>query len=141
MLWKCQIKYKGNEEYSNEIRFSDKPLEIKANNIVSTIIERLSYEYTDPIMSPSLFISPNDGKKYIVPSWQEVHPETTLEDINWIKPIPKVKVDKIKVGDYIIKFDIRRGYFTCNCQGFWRVKDKNIGCKHIQKYKNGIFKK
>ena len=32
-----------------------------------------------------------NGKRYIVPTWQEVLPETTLNDINWIKP----KVKKI----------------------------------------------
>ena len=31
------------------------------------------------------------GKTYIVPSWQEVLPETTLADIEWIKPEKPVK--------------------------------------------------
>ena len=38
------------------------------------------------------------GKTYIVPSWQEVLPETRLEDINWIKPkIKKTKEITISV--------------------------------------------
>ena len=40
-------------------------------------------------MSPSL--ANIGGKRYIVPTWQEVLPETTLGDINWIKPKLKVK--------------------------------------------------
>ena len=41
------------------------------------------YEYTGSI-SPALTLL--NGKKYIIPSWREVLPETTLNDIEWIKP-------------------------------------------------------
>ena len=37
------------------------------------------------------------GKTYIVPSWQEVLPETRLEDINWIKPKIKKNAEAVAV--------------------------------------------
>jgi hypothetical protein len=50
------------------------------------------YDY-EGILPPSLLNI--GGKKYIVPSWQEVLPETRLEDINWIKPkIKKHQLNK-----------------------------------------------
>ena len=36
-----------------------------------------------------VYLQEQDGKKFIVPAWKEVLPETTLEDINWVKPKPK----------------------------------------------------
>ena len=54
-------------------------------------VEVFRYTYKHPILPPSLFTG-QDGKKFIVPIWKEVLPETTLEDINWVKPKPK-KVD------------------------------------------------
>lgn len=138
MLWNCQIKYNGNKEYTNEIRYSNGPLklDVQGENIDSSVVSRLSYEYKEPILPPSLFTN-LQGKKFIVPTWQEVHPETTLDDINWIKPEVKVKakIETVEVGKYVIKFNGNKEYYTCNCQGFWRVKDKSVGCKHIQEYK------
>jgi len=34
-------------------------------------------------LPPALFTSTLDGKKYIVPTWIEVEPDTTLDDIEW----------------------------------------------------------
>ena len=48
-------------------------------------------------MPPALMVAHN-GKKYIVPTWIEVLPETTLDDVEWIKPVPK---DTVKVKDEI----------------------------------------
>ena len=70
-----------------------------------------------------------------MPGYIEVHPQTTLDDVTWIKPkrkVKTVKVEDVKVGSYTIKFNEAKNYYTCSCQGFWRVKDKKIGCKHIQ---------
>lgn len=42
------------------------------------------YDYKG-VLPPVLMVSPVSGKKYIVPAWIEVEPDTTLEQINWIK--------------------------------------------------------
>tara|TARA_B110000444_G_scaffold261148_1_gene311410 strand:+ start:3291 stop:3728 length:438 start_codon:yes stop_codon:yes gene_type:complete len=81
------------------------------------------------------------GKTYIVPSWQEVLPETRLEDINWIKP--KIKKTKETVivetlsskGDkmYKTRFYPDTGNYSCTCPGTWM---SNNNCKHIKKLRN-----
>ena len=50
------------------------------------------YNYTHPFTPPGLVNL--GGKRYIVPTWQEVLPETRLEDINWVKPKVKKQVKK-----------------------------------------------
>lgn len=98
-------------------------------------------------MPPALMVAHN-GKKYIVPTWIEVLPETTLDDVEWIKPVPKdtVKVkDEIKSNTWRFESKSEPGLFytvtqkgdkfKCNCSGFFRCRDKNIGCKHIKEVK------
>tara|TARA_B100001093_G_scaffold483876_1_gene516792 strand:- start:1126 stop:1575 length:450 start_codon:yes stop_codon:yes gene_type:complete len=80
------------------------------------------------------------GKTYIVPSWQEVLPETRLEDINWIKPKPKVKKQPIietnisgsGLGEYKTKYYPESGKFHCSCPGYWRSSGN---CKHVKALK------
>lgn len=38
------------------------------------------------VLPPTLFVSNIDNKKYIVPAWIEVEPNTTIEQVKWIKP-------------------------------------------------------
>ena len=83
------------------------------------------------------------GKTYIVPSWQEVLPETRLEDINWIKP--KIKKTKETVivetlsskGDkmYKTRFYPDTGNYSCTCPGTWM---SNNNCKHIKKLREDV---
>lgn len=93
------------------------------------------YEYTGNI-SPALVSF--DGKKYIIPSWQEVLPETTLNDIEWIKPqveVPppaqsnvwKFQSESNPDVQYIVRQNGSK--LSCNCPGVWRSKIRK--CKHI----------
>ena len=50
-------------------------------------VRMFRYEYKHEVLPPTL--ATFNGQKYIVPSWQKVDPNTTLKDINWIKPKPK----------------------------------------------------
>ena len=93
-------------------------------------------------MSPSL-VTIGD-KRYIVPTWVEVLPETRLEDINWIKPKTKLTVNKSKTviktfssgssdATYTTKFYPDSGKYFCDCPGSWR----SLGnCKHIKQMRN-----
>ncbi len=111
-------------------------------------VRRFKYEYTHPQMAPRLYTSHIDGKKYITPTWQEVLPETTLNDIEWVKP-EIVKEKPIK-GVWEFESSSSKGKFysvkqngvkfTCNCPGFWRAKDRDKGCKHIQSVKKQLKK-
>ncbi len=99
------------------------------------------YTYEHPVLPPSLFTD-KDGQKWIVPIWKKVLPETTLEDINWVKP--KVKKEKPKKDEWLFESKSDPGHFykvtqvgvtyKCNCPGVWRAKDRQ--CKHIKEVKN-----
>ena len=56
-------------------------------------VKVFKYEYHHELNPPSL--ANIGGKKYLLPTWQEVLPETELSDIKWVKPKPKVKQEPI----------------------------------------------
>jgi hypothetical protein len=73
----------------------------------------------------------SDGKKYIIPKWIEVHPETTYNDIVWIQPKKKKVIEHIEgsVGTYKTVYDPNKNTYKCSCMGFWRSKGN---CKHVR---------
>jgi hypothetical protein len=121
------IKYKEGTIFSIEPK----------NSLISHISRLFKYQYTHPILPPHLFTSPVSGEKYIIPTWQKVHPKTTLDDIEWIKPL----VEDVPLEKNTWKFEsssspdvfyiVRQkgDKFTCNCSGFFRSKIRK--CKHI----------
>jgi hypothetical protein len=133
----------------------------KDGRVVDEILEgKLPYSYTpeegisscgvqafkydiEHYIAPAIFTD-TKGEKFIVPQWIKVHPATTLNDINWVKPEPKVKkevftaVSGSGLGEYKVKFDSVKNYWTCNCQGFYRLKNRMEGCKHIKSIKNKV---
>ena len=104
---------------------------------------RFKYDY-EHLYPPTLFTSPRDGQKYIVPTWQKVLPETTLNDINWIKPeITKPEPEKntwkfesssAPGSFYFVRQNGAR--LTCTCSGSWRAKDRR--CKHIKEVESKL---
>lgn len=81
------------------------------------------------------------GKKYIVPTWEQVPLNTTLEEIVWESPkIEKSQKEKFEFSSksdpnikYITeKHTLPNGQikYSCNCPGVWRAKDRK--CKHIK---------
>jgi hypothetical protein len=110
-------------------------------------IKLFKYEYTHSILPPALTTS--NGKKYLIPTWKEVHPQTTLEDIKWIKP--KIKTEPVfekktwnfesSSSDSVYKVtQVDSNIYRCNCFGYIRVKDKSKGCKHIQEVRESLIK-
>jgi hypothetical protein len=102
-------------------------------------VKVFKYEYTHPIYPPTLFVS--NGKKYIVPTWQEVDMQTEVSDINWVKPVvkqvkPEVDTWKFKSSSSDSEYIVRKtgNVYKCNCPGYWRSKDRE--CKHIKEVKN-----
>lgn len=102
------------------------------------------------ILPPVLFISHLDGKKYIVPGWKEVHPNTTNEDIKWVREKVMAKKTEIKTFEFPSSSGsevyITKRYtnpdgsikYGCGCPGVWRSFDKK--CKHIKSLENGQIK-
>jgi len=103
-------------------------------------VQMFKYEYKHEVMPPGLIES--NGKKYIVPTWKEVDPNTTLKDIEWIKPTPKVKRSKTVIktfssgssdATYTTKYYPDSGKYFCDCPGSWRSYGN---CKHIKQMRN-----
>ncbi len=103
-------------------------------------VQRFKYEHKHEIMPPALVES--NGKKYIVPTWKEVDSNTTLNDIQWIRP--KVKVTKsetvVKISkssssdaEYTTKYYPNSGKYHCDCPGTWRTRGN---CKHVKQMRN-----
>jgi len=101
-------------------------------------VRRFRYTYEHPILPPSLFVG-QDGKKFIVPTWQEVLPETTLNDVEWIKPEAK-KVEpekntwkfesKSDPGHFYLVTQVSDYKVRCTCSGQYRAKDRK--CRHMK---------
>ena len=60
----------------------DKPFTIGKGFGEFVDIKEFKYDYTDSMIPPHLFTG-SDGKTFIVPTWQEVLPETTINDITF----------------------------------------------------------
>lgn len=139
-LWKVKTKLKGKDKWESKIVYSEsKTLSMIPYNDVSGIsVTRVMYKHTH-IYSPIIFKSIS-GQHYILPDWIPCHPQTTREDIIWEKKIEK-KIEKnvfevkSSSNDLVYKVTKNGDKFTCNCTGFWRLKDKNKGCKHVQQIK------
>jgi hypothetical protein len=106
-------------------------------------VKQFKYEYNHKLLPPALFTS-SDGKTYIVPTWKEVLPETTLNDITWVRDV-KVKKVKPKKDTWEFKSSSSDSVYTvtqvgltykCTCPGFFRAKDRKKGCKHVQEVNN-----
>jgi hypothetical protein len=113
-------------------------------NTEEKYIKRFYYNYNHPILPPSL-LGVKGGKKYLMPTWERVHPKTEITDIIWDKPKSK-KAEVIKHEFkssssnkvYLTKEHISvkgKVEYTCNCPGFFRIKDRSKGCKHIKSLK------
>jgi len=141
MLWKVNIHYDDGRE-TDELVHSETPISIypQRDSIKSAIVSRFMYE-VEHYMSPTLY-NANDGKRYIIPVWKEVHPDTGFEDIKWIKPTPpkeKKVTKKIEgsMGVYKTSFDPKDKKYKCTCMGFWRSKGN---CKHVKDLKASLAK-
>ena len=99
---------------------------------------RFKYQYEHHIIPPALFVD-QQGQKYIVPTWQKVLPETTLADIEWIKP--EKPVEKFEQKEWLFESKSDPGHFykvtqvsdykvKCTCTGQYRAKDRK--CRHMK---------
>ena len=152
IIEKHQVNILGQEiiytnrflKYSESTSYGFKP----SKSLVSNGVYVFKYTYEHPQLPPTLFVAPISGKKFIVPIWKEVHPQTTLADIEWIKPV-KVEIP-VEKNTWTFESSSEKGIFykvskqgdklTCNCSGFYRCKDRNKGCKHVQEVRKQLTK-
>ena len=139
-LWEFTNTNRYNN-YRTTLLYSKGPLSISPKFGPVQMVNRFKYKHTHPLHPPMLFVS--KGKKYLMPHWIEVHPQTELTDIEWVKPKIKVKTkpevtkhqfessssDKIyTVSEYTNEDGTKK--YSCNCPGVWRSKERK--CKHIK---------
>lgn len=113
----------------------------------NTFSSRFKYIHTHPILPPCLTKN-QKGEVCIIPGWKVVHPNTTLEDIKWEKP-STIKIErKVEKNEWLFESSSTPGDFyrvrqmgtklTCDCSGFFRVKDREKGCKHVQQVRKDL---
>jgi hypothetical protein len=118
-------------------------LSFKSEGHKGVFVTPIKYDYEHPILPPSI-VAGRDGKKYIIPTWQEINPLATLEDINWVpkktepKPESKTWTFKSSSSDTVYKVKQIDNTLKCNCMGFFRAKDRR--CKHIKSVEKEINK-
>jgi hypothetical protein len=83
------------------------------------------------LVPPRLFEGLNN-KTYVLPSWIEVPSTTTMNDIEWLRPIYEDKPKPSQENKYNTRFDSKTNKYICGCQGFWRAKGN---CKHVKALK------
>jgi hypothetical protein len=134
MLYEVQKRFKDGT-VTNELVYSEGAYNSKEQDIVYCNVNLFKYKYEGKVLPPTV-IKGGLGNTYIVPTWQEVHPQTTLNDIEWVKPKP-LKLDSIKYevtgsnGDkYNTVYNPNTNKWKCSCPGSWRAK--NGICKHIK---------
>ena len=86
-----------------------------------------------------------DGKKFMIPDWVEVLPETTINDIKAFEPEERGRPKKEKQiakpqewrfesksdpGSYYVVKQISNFKVDCTCSGKWRAKDRK--CRHMK---------
>jgi|TARA_R110000824_G_scaffold113942_1_gene264054 hypothetical protein len=108
-------------------------------------VQRFKYEHKHEILPPSLFTNIK-GERFIVPGFQKVDINTTLNDIQWVRPKVKVtrsktieKISKSSSSDavYTTKHYPDSGKYHCDCPGTWRTRGN---CKHVKQMRNEIEK-
>ena len=107
-------------------------------------VQRFKYE-SKSTFAPAL-VTLND-KKYMVPDWMEVLPETTINDITSFEPETRGrKKGQTKASNIVVKtpssssdeiytttYYPNSGKCYCDCPGTWRTAGN---CKHVKKLKN-----
>ena len=122
-------------QVKDEIVYSDGPLSISAEEMSGVFVRRHFYKVPYSNVGKGGFMM-RDGKKIHTPSYQEVHPETTHDDlIVDKKPFEELFVEpkswsfKSASSDkeYTVKLK-RDGNPYCDCWGYMAHKK----CKHVK---------
>ncbi len=87
------------------------------------------------ILPPSRFISPVDGKHYIIPHWIEIPNNFDFKNVIWTKTTyeKEIIIGQIKAsrGNTVYNITQLKDDLKCSCSGFNYRKS----CKHIQQFK------
>lgn len=129
-------------EVKDKIVYSDGALSISAKEMSGVFVKRHYYKVPYSNVGKG-GISKVEGKTVHLPSWTEVHPKTTLNDIivekNPFEELfvePKTWTFKSASSDkeYIVKVSAK-GNLSCSCWGYIAHKK----CKHIKEVKENYL--
>jgi len=119
---------------NGELVYADGALSIP-NPSGSYFVQRFTYKVPFSNVGKGGFIV-KDGKKIHTPSWIEVHPETTLDDIVvekkpfeelFVEPKTWTFESASSNKTYTVKYN-KHGKLSCDCWGY--IAHRN--CKHIK---------
>jgi hypothetical protein len=149
---KHKVSILGQEiTYTNKfLKYTEKTSYVfKPQSSLNSYSSRLfKYKFEHAYLSPALFVD-SKGDKYMIPSWIKVHPETTLADIEVIRPTKKSEAP-VEKNTWKFESSSEPGTFyivrqsglklVCNCSGYFRCKNRDIGCKHCQEVRKQLSK-
>jgi hypothetical protein len=127
---------------NDEIVFSDGPLSLSAKEMSGVFVQRHFYKVPFSNVGKGGIIKTTNDRYVHTPSWIEVHPKTTIEDIIVDKdPFEELFVEpkswsfKSASSDkeYTVKLK-KDGSLYCDCWGY--IAHKN--CKHVKEVKAQI---
>jgi len=125
----------------DEIVFSDGALQLSAEDMSGVFVQRHFYKVPYSNLGKGCFANIKE-KNYHMPSWTEVHPETSLEDIIVEKnPFEELFVEpktwnfKSASSDkeYTVKLN-KSNKLSCDCWGYIAHRK----CKHITAVKKEL---
>jgi|TARA_R110000803_G_scaffold170484_2_gene233482 hypothetical protein len=128
-------------QVKDEVVFSDGALSISAEELSGVFVKRHFYKVPYTNVGKGGILRTN-GKTYHTPSWTEVHPDTTVDDIIVEKkPFEEVFVEQKSWSfksassdkEYTVKLK-RDGQPYCDCWGYMGHKN----CKHIKEVKKEL---
>ena len=124
-----------------DIIYSDGSLSMSPDIANGIFVTRHTYKVPYTNVGKGAFLE-KDGKKFHTPSWIEVHPETTLDDIVVEKkPFQELFIEPKKWEfdssssdkKYVVKMN-KQGSLSCDCWGYIGHKK----CKHIKEVKDEL---
>jgi hypothetical protein len=138
MLWKVTHLNKYGH-FKTRIHSTTGPLTL--NQGFGPVVSASRFKYES--RSPFIGLLPLKGKLYLTPDWIEVHPDTTLDDIQKQEMLVVEKAPqqqqtwefKSSSSDEIYTTRQWGSKLSCNCPGYYRAKDRK--CKHIKQVENG----
>lgn len=125
-----------------EIVYSNGALSLNAIKANGLFVTRHTYKVPYTNVGKGGLYTDQNGKKFHTPSWIEVHPETTLDDIVVEKkPFEELFVEEktwkftssSSSKEYTVRYN-KHGNLSCDCWGYIGHKK----CKHIKEVKNEL---
>jgi hypothetical protein len=126
---------------NDEIVYSDGPLSISAKEMSGVFVQRHFYKVPFSNVGKGGIIKTSSDRYVHMPSWIEVHPKTTIADIQVQKdPFEELFIEKktwtFKSASSDKEYTVKQGKngLYCDCWGYIAHKR----CKHVKQVKEEL---